>query len=228
MTPVRAGAAVLCLVTPGHAVDPQNSDHQPGGDLDVIVREAVRAGVDFLQIREPHLPAALLVDIVVDAVKASRGTQTRILVNDRVDVALAAGADGVHLGARSLPPSRVRLLAPASFVLGRSVHSVEEAREIDAENNVDFLIAGTVFPSASKPHQAQLLGLEGLAAVVSGVRVPVLAIGGMRIGNLASVARTGAAGFAAIQLFGDAVAGSHLHDLVALARKTFDTARVIP
>jgi thiamine-phosphate pyrophosphorylase len=195
--------------------------------LDALIRGAVHARVDLVQVREPDLPARQLVEIVGRAVRASRGTATRILVNDRVDVALAAGADGVHLATRSLPARRVREMTPSSFVVGRSIHSVREARDLAADPALDYLIAGTVFPSPSKPDQSHFLGADGLAAIVGCVRMPVLAIGGIALDNVASIARAGASGFAAIRLFADAMAGSRFQDVVTAARKAFDTARAI-
>ena len=167
MTAVRpAGGAVLCLVTPGPAGPSVNTPRQREEALDALVRDAVAERVDLVQIREPDLPARQLAEIVARAVQASRGTATRILVNDRVDVALAAGADGVHLGTRSLPARRVREITPPSFLVGRSIHSGEEARDLAADPAIDYLIAGTVFPSRSKPEQSHFLGPDGLAAIV--------------------------------------------------------------
>jgi thiamine-phosphate pyrophosphorylase len=195
--------------------------------LGALIDEAVGAGIDLVQIREPDLPARLLTEVVEAAVKARRGTPTRIVVNDRVDVALAAGADGAHLGARSLRAARVRPMTPPGFLLGRSIHTVEEARAVAAEQSADYLTAGTVFRSLSKPDETRLLGTDGLSAVVRAVTMPVLAIGGIDLDTIASVARTGASGFAAIRLFSDAVAGSRLREIVKRAREAFDTTRVI-
>jgi len=159
---------------------------------------AIAAGVEFLQIREPDLPAAELSAIVEALLALARGSRTRVLVNDRVDVALACRADGVHLRADSVPPRAVRALAPSGFVVGRSVHTVDEAV---AAEDVDYLIAGTVWPTSSKPADRALIGLEGLRAIVSAARVPVAAIGGVEVERLADIQATGAAGAAAIGLF---------------------------
>jgi len=219
---------VLCLVTPGGALpSPPTTLAGRVVALGALIDEAVGAGIDLVQIREPDLPARLLTEVVEAAVKARRGTPTRIVVNDRVDVALAAGADGAHLGARSLRAARVRPMTPPGFLLGRSIHTVEEARAVAAEQSADYLTAGTVFRSLSKPNETRLLGTDGLSAVVRAVTMPVLAIGGIDLDTIASVARTGASGFAAIRLFSDAVAGSRLREIVKRAREAFDTTRVI-
>jgi thiamine-phosphate pyrophosphorylase len=228
VTAVRlTGTTLVCLVTPGPAFVPPSDHLSRRAALGALVRDAVRAQVDFVQVREPDLPARLLVEIVGEAVRASRGTATRILVNDRVDVALAAGADGVHLGTRSLPPHRVREIVPRTFLIGRSVHGVDEARDLASGGALDYMVAGTVFPSASKPELSRLLGPDGLSAIVESVGVPVLAIGGIALDNIPSIARAGASGFAAIRLFADAASSAGLDDLVAAARKAFDTARAI-
>jgi len=120
-------------------------------------------------------------------------------VNDRIDVALACGADGVHLRADSVSVAAARTLAP--FLVGRSVHTVAEAI---AASGADYLIAGTVFPSVSKP-SAAVLGVQGLKAIVDATTVPVLAIGGMTAERVPDVLRTGAAGIAAVGLFIDSL-----------------------
>jgi thiamine-phosphate pyrophosphorylase len=168
---------------------------------------AVRAGIDVLQIRERDLPAGELCAIVVEIVTIARGSRTRILVNDRADVALACGADGVHLRADSVPPQHVRSIAPPGFVIGQSVHEVTEART--AAPHVDYLIAGTVWRTLSKPPEQPTLGVAGLAAIVQSVDVPVLGIGGVTAERLVEVQSSGAAGAAGIGLFLDPAAASH-------------------
>jgi thiamine-phosphate pyrophosphorylase len=162
------------------------------------VRWAVASKIDFIQVRERDLDGASLARLVADIVRVTRGSGTRVVVNDRTDVALACGADGVHLRHDSAPADAVRGIVPAGFLVGRSVHSVKDA--VDA-GPVDYLIAGTVFPTSAKPAHAPLLGLDGLAEVVQAVAVPVLAIGGMTRERLDEVAATGAAGSAGIGLF---------------------------
>jgi thiamine-phosphate pyrophosphorylase len=221
--------AILCLVTPGLALPfAVATVEERTSAIVALVRDAVGAGIDLVQIREPDLPGRLLARLVDAAVEMTRGTPTRVIVNDRVDVAIACHADGAHLGGRSLPTARVRDIAPSGFLVGRSIHTVEEARAAAIEGMTDYLVAGTVFPSASKPDERRLLGVEGLAAVVRASARPVLAIGGVDLDTIAPVAATGARGFAAIRFFADAAAGARLRETVARARETFDTARVIP
>jgi thiamine-phosphate pyrophosphorylase len=190
---------VLCLVTDRRRLIGTDDRNTGCKRLVEMAREAVDAGIDIIQIRERGLESAALVDLVATIVEIARGSSTRVVVNDRLDIAVASGADGVHLRADSIAPRAARSIAPAGFVVGRSVHDAAEAgREAAA---TDYLIAGTVFATPSKPPVQQLLGTNGLTQVVRAVRVPVLAIGGITIDRADQVAATGAAGLAAISLF---------------------------
>lgn len=188
-----------------------------------LVREAARAGVALVQVREPDLEARPLGDLVRACCDEVAGTETRVVVNDRLDVALAVGAHGVHLRSASFPASEVRRLAGPPFLVGRSVHGAEEARAVAAGGGLDYLIAGPVFPTPSKPG-GPLLGLEGLRAVVEAVDLPVLAIGGIGAPDrAAAVATTGAAGVAAIGLFAGAADFQGWRDRLAEVFRRFDT-----
>ena len=162
------------------------------------LESAVQAGVELIQVRERDLEAADLALLVADAVALVRGTPSRLVVNDRLDVAVACGAHGVHLRGDSIPVSEARRIAPAGFLIGRSVHAVADLR---ATEGADYVIAGTVFASASKNHTTPLLGIEGLRAMVRAARLPVLAIGGVTPDRFEAIAATGAAGVAGIGLF---------------------------
>jgi thiamine-phosphate pyrophosphorylase len=223
---------MICLVTDRRRLSAGDARAQREC-LIAQVRHAVHAGVDLVQVRESDLEAGTLSSLVGELLALARGTRTRIVVNDRIDVALASGADGVHLKGDSIPVGAARQLAPPGFMIGRSVHRVEEAI---AAGDADYLIAGTVFPSASKPAEAPLLGVEGLKAVVLSVNRPVLAIGGITDERVGAVASAGAAGFAAIGLFmavGDAQAHGGcravpLQHIVDRARSRFDTLKTTP
>lgn len=205
---------VICFVTGGDS------------DLDGLVERigaAARAGIHLIQVREPRVDDRTLIALIRRSVAAARGTPARIVVNDRLDVALASGAHGVHLRADSLAAGRVRALAPRPFLVGRSVHDVPEAASATAGGGLDYLVFGTVFPSASKPGRP-VAGLESLAAAVRATPLPVLAIGGITLPRLSAVAGTGAAGFAAISLFTGAPRAG-LSDLAAQARFAFAADR---
>lgn len=189
-----------------------------------LIDAAVDAGVDVVQLRERDLEARELAAIVAAAVARSAGSGTRVVVNDRVDVAIACGAAGVHLRGDSLPAARVRGIAPPGFIVGRSVHSVADA--IEQAPFVDYLIAGTVWATPSKPADAPLLGVDGLAAIARAVAVPVLGIGGVTIERAAMLAGAGAAGAAAIGLFQPPVDRDRsvvpLRETVEMLRRSFD------
>ncbi len=220
---------MLCLVTDRRRLAPVRPGSDPSiGPLLELIGEAAEAGVDIIQIREPDLEAAPLAALVRRAVEMTRGTRARILVNERVDVALAAGAHGVHLRAVSMDARRVRTMVPPGFLIGRSVHGVAEAERIAAGGAVDFLVLGTIFPSRSKPRGHPTLGLQALEAVARRASCPVLAIGGVTMSRAAAIAKTGAAGVAAIGLFQPAAVrgenkANSLAEIVQSLRILFDT-----
>jgi thiamine-phosphate pyrophosphorylase len=188
-----------------------------------LVEDAVRAGVDLIQVRERDLEANVLAVLVSDVMAVARGSDTKVVVNDRLDVALACGADGVHLRADSVGVAAARRIAPRGFLVGRSVHTVDEARVASSER-ADYLMAGTLYPTSSKPDASGWLGNAGLRTIVRASSVPVLAIGGVTLDQFADVAATGAAGVAAISLFGQMPAAQ----IVAAARLSFDSAKPAP
>jgi len=198
------------------------------------IQYAVDAGIDLVQVRERDLEGGALAALVTSLLAVTRGTRTRLIVNDRLDVALACAADGVHLRGDSVPVEAARRISPSGFLIGRSVHAADEA--VDAGTGADFLTAGTVFPSASKAPGTRLLGIEGLRSIVSAVGVPVLAIGGMSGERIAQAASAGAAGIAAIGLFtgphADAQAGGcragDLRQIVNDVRMRFDRLNTTP
>jgi thiamine-phosphate pyrophosphorylase len=154
-----------------------------------------------VQIREKSLSARVLYELATRAAAITRGTRTQLLVNDRFDVARAAGADGVHLTTRSLPTELVRSICGADFVIGVSSHSLDEAVEARAEG-ADFVVFGPVFETPAKQIYGKPQGLEKLREVTSALQgFPVLAIGGIDLDNAADCFRAGASGIAAIRLF---------------------------
>ncbi|MGE3473694.1 MAG: thiamine phosphate synthase [Vicinamibacterales bacterium] len=174
-----------------------------GGDerraADLLVEQAAAAaefGADFFQLREPDLDAAILAALAARIRDVVAGRLV-VLVNDRADVAAAAGV-GVHLTARSLPADRLRRWMPRSTYLTRAVHSPAEAA---ASGPVDAVVAGTAAASASKPPGHPVLGPDGLRAIVEASGVPVLAIGGLTARDWPWLAEAGAAGCAGIGAF---------------------------
>ena len=166
------------------------------------VATVAAAGVNLVQVREQDMEARDLSRLVARCVTAVRNTRTRILVNDRLDVALTSGAHGVHLRGDSMPASRARALAPIGFVIGRSVHTVAEAITAHGEGGLDYLLFGAVFATASKPGQPPA-GVQALADVVGATPLPVLAVGGISSDTAPQLDGAGCAGFAAIGWFAD-------------------------
>ena len=200
---------LICLVTSGRLTS--------AGALSSVAARAVSAGIDLLQVRERALnDRELLASLRLAA--AVPGAASRLVVNDRLDLALAAGAAGVHLPGASVPPSIVRTITPADFLVGTSVHSVDEARRIEGAGGCDYLIFGTVFPSASKPG-TPAAGVAALGEVCRAVALPVLAIGGITVANAREAAAAGAAGVAAISLF---EGPDDLGPMVRQLRQAFD------
>lgn len=154
---------------------------------------SIRHGVDYVHLREKHRPAGEQWDWALRLVDALGGP-TRLIVNDRVDVAAALGAFGAHLPARGLPPAAARRALRPGQVVGVSVHSAEEAAAAEAQG-ADYVLFGHVFATGSKPGLPPR-GLEALRDVVRRVAIPVIAIGGITPENVAAVLETGCAGVA--------------------------------
>jgi thiamine-phosphate pyrophosphorylase len=206
---------ILCYVTDGRALEKarpssigdsvsQNIRATAAYALLETIRKAAAAGIDWVQIREKDLEARTLMELVRFAVTAARETGTSILVNDRLDVALAAVAAGVHLGETSLPVETVAAWRRSSgrthFRIGASCHSLEAAFAAERAG-ADYIFFGPVFATPSKAAFGAPQGIERLGEVCRALRIPVLAIGGATIENAASCVAAGAAGVAAIRLF---------------------------
>jgi thiamine-phosphate pyrophosphorylase len=165
-----------------------------------VVQEAVRAGVDLIQIREKDLGARPLVELVSAAVECARGTATRIVANDRLDVALVLGASGVHLGTQSVPAQAVRRWVPVDFLVGVSCHSLDESLAAESAG-ADYILLGPIFATPSKLAYGPPLGLGKLREVAARVRVPLLALGGIDLSCVQLCLSAGAAGIAGISIF---------------------------
>jgi thiamine-phosphate pyrophosphorylase len=166
--------------------------------LDAIARN-IAHGVEWIQIREKDLAAGELFRLVERAL-AIQPRGAKILVNTRVDVALAAGADGAHLPAGSPPPQLWRAVAPRGFLIGVSCHTIEEVKRAESEG-ADYAVFGPVFAPVSKPGGLPARGLDELARCAAVVRIPVLALGGITQERITACMEAGAAGVAGISLF---------------------------
>lgn len=178
----------LCLVT-----DSSVRLHAP---IEDVVAEAVSGGVGMVQIREKTMASGELYRLAAKLRLVTQG-EALLIINDRVDIALAVDADGVHLPSHSLPISTARKVAGNRLLLGRSVHSVEEAVTAESEG-VDYLVLGTIYGTASHPDR-EGSGPELIAKVKARVRTPVYAIGGINISNAREVMNAGAHGIAVIR-----------------------------
>lgn len=197
----------------------------PHQQLEAIAQaaQATPPGHLLIQIREKDLSARQLTEFVRAALTVAKPHGARVLVNDRLDVALAAGADGVHLRTNSLPPEIVRrLVNHADFLIGVSTHSLAEAQAAE-RGGADFIVCGPAFPTLSKASYGAPLGLERFAEICQRVKIPVLALGGITMTNFAEPLARGAAGIAAISLFKNLAAlGSNIKMVLSSARSPQD------
>jgi thiamine-phosphate pyrophosphorylase len=187
---------------------------QAGARLTETIARAATAGADFVQLREKDLTGRALLELAQAAV--ARAGPGKIIVNDRLDVAVAACAAGVHLGEESIGVADVVAFrkngrVPSGFMIGRSCHSLEAALRAE-KDGADYVFFGPVFATPSKARFGPPQGTQALAAVCRRMRIPVLAIGGITLENVGACLKAGAAGVAAIRLFQEA------EDLAAVVR----------
>jgi thiamine-phosphate pyrophosphorylase len=166
-------------------------------DIVQVVEAALSAGAPAIQLREKDADAAALAETARTLRALTRRHGALLFVNDRVDVALATEADGVHLGPDDLPVAAVRAKVPRGFLVGYSTDDPDEARRAVAEG-ADYIGCGTVYGTTTKAEAGAAIGLARLDEVARAVSVPVVAIGGITPERAAEVAATGAAGVAVV------------------------------
>jgi len=194
--PTRIGRLrlpVLCLVV--------SSADAKDGDIEKLVTEAVAGGVGMVQLRERNMAAGDLLELARKLKTATRG-KALFAVNDRVDVAEAVEADGIHVPENGLPTRTVRSIMGRYAVLGRSVHSVESAHQA-SRDGAEYVIAGTIFKTASKPDVTPV-GVSLIAEITKDLSQPVFAIGGVTKENVEEVIKAGAAGVAVVSAITEA------------------------
>jgi thiamine-phosphate diphosphorylase len=175
--------------------DPGASGHR---SLEEVIEEALSAGATAVQLRDKHAGTGELLPLARRIRDRCRRHRALFLVNDRVDLALACDADGVHVGQDDLPVEEVRRIVPAEFVVGVSAATPEAARQAEA-GGADYVGCGTVWPTASKADTGEAIGIEGVGAVVRAIRIPVVAIGGITPERQRPLLDAGAAGVAVIR-----------------------------
>jgi thiamine-phosphate pyrophosphorylase len=189
---------LVYLVTDRRQLTPEaRTTREEIAALEAWLDEAIGV-VDVVQVRERDLDAAPLLHLVTRLARRAEDSPTRVVVNDRADVAVAAGADGVHLRADGVPVARVRVLGPAGWLVGRSAHTLSE---VGGAGGADYVIFGTVFTSASKAAGTRAAGVDALRAAAGTSRAPVIAIGGIDPERASRCVEAGAGGVAAIGIF---------------------------
>ena len=193
------GKPLIYLITDGEAT--AENFEEKKAEILKLIKNAVQAKISLIQIREKQISARLVFELTAEAVKFTQNTDTKILMNDRADIALAANADGVHLTSRSLSAEVIRHNFPADFIIGVSAHTVESAEQAQNQD-ADFATFSSIFDS---PNKGNPQGLEKLREVCEKLKpFPIIALGGINETNYKSVLDNGASGFAAIRFLNDA------------------------
>jgi thiamine-phosphate pyrophosphorylase len=163
----------------------------------LALETALQAGAKYIQLREKQLPTRQILDMAYWVIELIREYGAKLLVNDRVDIALAIGADGVHLGQESFPAHAVRKVTGDNFLIGVSTHGIDEALQAEREG-ADFITLGPIYNTPSKLRYGDPIGVDMLRQVKSRVSIPVLAIGGIKTDTVHEVVTAGADGVAVI------------------------------
>ena len=170
--------------------------------LPEAVRVALQGGVRAIQLREKDLPVRELLELARKLRELTLDFGAKLFINDRVDVAIAVDADGVHLGHQSMPPEPVRRILGKGKLIGVSTHNIVEAKEAEA-GGADFITFGPVFFTPSKANFGAAVGLEYLKSAKNRINIPIFGLGGIKSGNLREVFRFGADGVSLISaIFG--------------------------
>ena len=194
---------ILYLITRGATTETTTPDSEEFRKILQQVSAAVIAGIQLIQIREKQLTARVLFELTTSVVAIAQGSSTRVLVNDRADIAASVGADGVHLTTRSLTPDVIRKTFGPKFLIGASTHSLVEARDA-CRQGADFAVFGPIFPSPSKEKYGLPLGLGKLSEAARELAsFPLIALGGVSLENINECLLAGAGGIAGITLFGE-------------------------
>lgn len=185
----------LCVIT--HRVERLNRGHLE------VAAGALEGGARAVQLREKRLSDRALWELGQQMRRLTREHKAILIVNDRVDIALAVGADGVHLGEEDLPVAAARRMMGPEAIIGASVASAQEARAAE-EEGASYVSVGSIFPTASKADAGEAVGISAIGEIKHAVRLPVLAIGGIKCDNVETVIRGGADGVAVLSAIAEA------------------------
>lgn len=203
MLSLQLQTPIIYLITSGQTTSATSPDSEDFTRLLALVRSAVSAHISFIQLREKKLRPRVLYQLTTRAAEITRGSTTRLFVNDRADIALAAGADGVHLTTRSLATQVVRRAFGDSFLIGVSTHTLAQAQAA-RDGGADFATFGPLFDTPSKRAYGPPVGLERLGEAARALSpFPLLALGGITNDNAIDALRAGASGLAGIRMLSD-------------------------
>jgi thiamine-phosphate pyrophosphorylase len=174
-----------------------DADHAAGKDLAFLAEEAVLGGVTIVQLRAKSLGTRELLDLATRMTAALKRRSIPLIINDRVEIALACGADGVHLGQDDMPLDTARKLLGRAKIIGASVNTLKEAREAE-RRGADYVGLGPIYATTTKETGLPVLGPEGIRRMRQKLDIPIIAIGGINAGNAGDVMKAGAAGIAVV------------------------------
>ena len=203
--PLSLPKPIIYLITSGATTQSSTPASEDFQNVLALVSAATRARIPLVQLREKNITARTLYELAARSAEITRGTETRLLINDRADIARAARADGCHLTTRSLEPSIIRRTFGADFLIGVSTHSLAEA-ESARDDGADFAVFGPVFDTPSNQVYGAPVGLESLREAAHKLSpFPLLALGGVALKNVSEALHAGASGVAAIRLFNESI-----------------------
>lgn len=216
---LKSQEKLIYLITSGHTHPHTTPASKEFLDILRIIEVAVTTGINLVQIREKLLSARTLFELTASAARITHTSLTQLLVNDRADIAVGAGADGVHLAANSISPDVIRATFGNELLIGASTHSIEQIHWAESKG-ADFVVLGPIFETASKIEYGAPLGLETLQrAAETHPKFPILAIGGITLSLAADCVRAGADGIAAISLLNNS---QQLPKIVPELRNSFE------
>jgi thiamine-phosphate pyrophosphorylase len=201
--PLNLPKPIIYLITSGATTPASTPNSEDFQNVLKLVRAGCRASIPLIQLREKNLNTRTLYELTTRAAEITRGTNTRLLVNDRADAASAAHADGCHLTTRSLEALIIRRTFGPDFLIGVSTHTLSEAQAA-RDGGADFAVYGPIFDTPSKRAYGAPVGIESIREAAQALApFPLLALGGITRENAAETLRVGTSGIAAIRLFSD-------------------------